>query len=162
MEAAVNDVLVSIGRHPLDESIPIPYVGVRGPLDDVLMPEWQVRDILELETFPVRFAQTPLAARIPEPECVPAVEVAPAPAPEPETVPEPEAAVPPEAGEPEPDDMTPDEVVALRDRIRALSTVKAARALAAEFGLELPVSATKLEDMRAALLAPVEAALAGE
>lgn len=150
MGAAMNDILVSIDSHALDESIPIPYVGVRGPLTDILMPEWQVRNILELKTFSVRFAPSAIPAGKPD-----------LPAPAPASAPEPEAQ--PEAQpEPEAEDMTPDEVVALRDRILALTTVKAARTLAAEFGLELPPAATKLEDLRAALLAPVEAALAAE
>lgn len=158
MGAAMNDILVSISSHALDESIPIPYVGVRGPLTDILMPEWQVRNILELKTFSVRFA--PSAVPTEEPDLpAPAPASAPEPEAQPEVQPEPEAEVQPE---PEAEDMTPDEVVALRDRILALTTVRAARTLAAEFGLELPPTATKLEDLRAALLAPVEAALAAE
>ena len=157
MEAAVNDVLVSIDRHALDESIPIPYVGVRGPLSGILMPAWQVRNIIELGTFSVRFAPTPAdepSLRTPEPE--------PVPAPVHEVQPDPAHAVVPDAtSEPE-GVMTPDEVIALRDRILALSTVKSARALAVEFGIELPPAATRLEDLRAALLAPVEAALSAE
>ena len=178
MGAAVNDVLVSISCHPLDESIPIPYIGVRGPLSDILMPEWQVRNIVELKTFAVRFASLEGEA---EPEPVPAVAEAAPEAPALESAPtsEPVPAVAeveslpnaaPEAPalasdaptEQTDSEMTPEEVVALRDRILSLTTVRALRTLAAEFGLELPPTATKLEDIRAALLAPVEAALAAE
>jgi hypothetical protein len=53
--------------------------------------------------------------------------------------------------------MTEDEVLALRARVEALSTVNDAKALIAEYGIELNPMPVKLKDIKAQLIAMIDA-----
>jgi hypothetical protein len=174
--------LVSI-THPIDPHSEVPFIGGRAPLMNVSVETWKVRHI-EAMGFGVEIHAEPydpvavsnakaaeLATALGQPAtavvvATPAKKAAPvapvAPTPVPEIV---AAPVPPaeEAGEPEQvageDEvtMTEDEVLALRARVEALSTVNDAKALIAEYGIELNPMPTKLKDIKAQLIAMIDA-----
>jgi hypothetical protein len=96
-------------------------------------------------------------APVPEIVAAPAAPVAPVaeelPVDEPTAVGEPEQT----AGEDEEATMTEDEVLALRARVEALSTTNDAKALIAEYGIELNPMPGKLKDIKAQLIAMIDA-----
>ena len=148
--------LVTI-THPKDPGAEIPFIGGRCPQVEIKVETRQARLIAEMG-FGVEFVEevydpiaaqakraAALAASLQQPTVV-VKEVPPAEDDE-------QSPQQPDGDEAE---ISEEELQALRERITALDSVAKAKALIAEYGIELDTGLTKLKDIKAALLAMVD------
>ena len=167
--------LVSI-THPVDPSAEVPFIGGRCPLSKVAVETWKVAHIkamgfgVEVHAEPYDpVAESNAAAEQLAAERAGAVVEQPVAAEEP-AQPGAEAEVAPPAVEqpvvPPQDEeatgeeevgMTEEELAALRARVEALATKADAEALIAEYGIQLDPMPSKLKDIKAQLIAMIDA-----
>ena len=167
--------LVSI-THPVDPSAEVPFIGGRCPLSKVAVETWKVAHIkamgfgVEVHAEPYdpvaesNAAAEQLAAQLAgavveqsvaaeEPvQPVAEAEVVPPAVEQPVAPPQDEEAT----GEEEVG-MTEEELAALRARVEALATKVDAEALIAEYGIQLDPMPSKLKDIKAQLIAMIDA-----
>lgn len=167
--------LVSI-THPVDPSAEVPFIGGRCPLSKVAVETWKVAHIkamgfgVEVHAEPYdpvaesNAAAEQLAAQLAgavveqsvaaeEPvQPVAEAEVVPPAVEQPVAPPQDEEAT----GEEEVG-MTEEELAALRARVEALATKADAEALIAEYGIQLDPMPSKLKDIKAQLIAMIDA-----
>ena len=167
--------LVSI-THPVDPSAEVPFIGGRCPLSKVAVETWKVAHIkamgfgVEVHAEPYDpVAESNAAAEQLAAQLAGAVVEQPVAAEEPaqpvaeaEVVPPAveQPAVPPqdeEATGEEEVGMTEEELAALRARVEALATKADAEALIAEYGIQLDPMPSKLKDIKAQLIAMIDA-----
>lgn len=167
--------LVSI-THPVDPSAEVPFIGGRCPLSKVAVETWKVAHIkamgfgVEVHAEPYdpvaesnaaaeqlaaqltgAVVEQPVAAEEPA-QPVAEAEVAPPAVEQPVVPPQDEEAT----GEEEVG-MTEEELAALRARVEALATKADAEALIAEYGIQLDPMPSKLKDIKAQLIAMIDA-----
>lgn len=167
--------LVSI-THPVDPSAEVPFIGGRCPLSKVAVETWKVAHIkamgfgVEVHAEPYdpvaesnaaaeqlatqlagAVVEQPVAAEEPV-QPVAEAEVAPPAVEQPVVPPQDEEAT----GEEEVG-MTEEELAALRARVEALATKADAEALIAEYGIQLDPMPSKLKDIKAQLIAMIDA-----
>lgn len=167
--------LVSI-THPVDPSAEVPFIGGRCPLSKVAVETWKVAHIkamgfsVEVHAEPYdpvaesnaaaeqlaaqlagAVVEQPVAAEEPAQPVVEA-EVVPPAVEQPAAPPQDEEAT----GEEEVG-MTEEELAALRARVEALATKADAEALIAEYGIQLDPMPSKLKDIKAQLIAMIDA-----
>ena len=167
--------LVSI-THPVDPSAEVPFIGGRCPLSKVAVETWKVAHIkamgfgVEVHAEPYDpVAESNAAAEQLAAQLAGAVVEQPVAAEEPaQPVAEAEV-VPPAVEQPvvPPQDeeatgkeevgMTEEELAALRARVEALATKADAEALIAEYGIQLDPMPSKLKDIKAQLIAMIDA-----
>ena len=167
--------LVSI-THPVDPSAEVPFIGGRCPLSKVAVETWKVAHIkamgfgVEVHAEPYDpVAESNAAAEQLAAQLAGAVVEQPVAAEEPaQPVAEAEV-VPPAVEQPvvPPQDkeatgeeevgMTEEELAALRARVEALATKADAEALIAEYGIQLDPTPSKLKDIKAQLIAMIDA-----
>ncbi len=167
--------LVSI-THPVDPSAEVPFIGGRCPLSKVAVETWKVAHIkamgfgVEVHAEPYDpVAESNAAAEQLAAQLAGAVVEQPVAAEEPaqpvaeaEVVPPAmeQPVVPPqdeEATGEEEVGMTEEELAALRARVEALATKADAEALIAEYGIQLDPMPSKLKDIKAQLIAMIDA-----
>ncbi len=176
--------LVSI-THPVDPSAEVPFIGGRCPLSKVAVETWKVAHIkamgfsVEVHAEPYdpvaesnaaaeqlaaqlagAVVEQPVAAE--EPAQPVAAEEPAQPVAEAEVVPPAveQPVAPPqdeEATGEEEVGMTEEELAALRARVEALATKADAEALIAEYGIQLDPMPSKLKDIKAQLIAMIDA-----
>ena len=177
--------LVSI-THPVDPSAEVPFIGGRCPLSKVAVETWKVAHIkamgfsVEVHAEPYdpvaesnaaaeqlaaqlagAVVEQPVAAEEPA-QPVAEAEVVPPAVEQPVAPPQDEEATGEEAtgeeatGEEEVG-MTEEELAALRARVEALATKADAEALIAEYGIQLDPMPSKLKDIKAQLIAMIDA-----
>ena len=167
--------LVSI-THPVDPSAEVPFIGGRCPLSKVAVETWKVAHIkamgfgVEVHVEPYdpvaesnaaaeqlaaqlagAVVEQPVAAEEPA-QSVAEAEVVPPAVEQPVVPPQDEEAT----GEEEVG-MTEEELAALRARVEALATKADAEALIAEYGIQLDPMPSKLKDIKAQLIAMIDA-----
>ena len=167
--------LVSI-THPVDPSAEVPFIGGRCPLSKVAVETWKVAHIkamgfgVEVHAEPYdpvaesnaaaeqlaaqlagAVVEQPVAAEKPT-QPVAEAEVVPPAVEQPVVPPQDEEAT----GEEEVG-MTEEELAALRARVEALATKADAEALIAEYGIQLDPMPSKLKDIKAQLIAMIDA-----
>ena len=167
--------LVSI-THPVDPSAEVPFIGGRCPLSKVAVETWKVAHIkamgfsVEVHAEPYdpvaesnaaaeqlaaqlagAVVEQPVAAEEPA-QPVAEAEVVPPAVEQPAAPPQDEEAT----GEEEVG-MTEEELAALRARVEALATKADAEALIAEYGIQLDPMPSKLKDIKAQLIAMIDA-----
>ena len=167
--------LVSI-THPVDPSAEVPFIGGRCPLSKVAVETWKVAHIkamgfgVEVHAEPYdpvaesnaaaeqlaaqlagAVVEQPVAAEEPA-QPVAEAEVVPPAVEQPVAPPQDEEAT----GEEEVG-MTEEELAALRARVEALATKADAEALIAEYGIQLDPMPSKLKDIKAQLIAMIDA-----
>lgn len=167
--------LVSI-THPVDPSAEVPFIGGRCPLSKVAVETWKVAHIkamgfgVEVHAEPYdpvaesnaaaeqlaaqlagAVVEQPVAAEEPA-QPVAEAEVVPPAVEQPVVPPQDEEAT----GEEEVG-MTEEELAALRARVEALATKADAEALIAEYGIQLDPMPSKLKDIKAQLIAMIDA-----
>ena len=167
--------LVSI-THPVDPSAEVPFIGGRCPLSKVAVETWKVAHIKAMgfgvevhaepydpvaesnaaaEQLAAQLAgaavEQPVAAEEPA-QPVAEAEVVPPAVEQPVVPPQDE-----EATGKEEVGMTEEELAALRARVEALATKADAEALIAEYGIQLDPMPSKLKDIKAQLIAMIDA-----
>ena len=172
--------LVSI-THPVDPSAEVPFIGGRCPLSKVAVETWKVAHIkamgfgVEVHAEPYdpvaesnaaaeqlaaqlagAVVEQPVAAEEPA-QPVAEAEVAPPAVEQPVVPPQDEEATGEEATGEEEVGMTEEELAALRARVEALATKADAEALIAEYGIQLDPMPSKLKDIKAQLIAMIDA-----
>ena len=172
--------LVSI-THPVDPSAEVPFIGGRCPLSKVAVETWKVAHIkamgfsVEVHAEPYdpvaesNAAAEQLAAQLAgavveqtvaaeEPaQPVAEAEVVPPAVEQPVAPPQDEEATGEEATGEEEVGMTEEELAALRARVEALATKADAEALIAEYGIQLDPMPSKLRNIKAQLIAMIDA-----
>lgn len=172
--------LVSI-THPVDPSAEVPFIGGRCPLSKVAVETWKVAHIkamgfgVEVHAEPYdpvaesnaaaeqlaaqlagAVVEQPVAAEEPA-QPVAEAEVVPPAVEQPVAPPQDEEATGEEATGEEEVGMTEEELAALRARVGALATKADAEALIAEYGIQLDPMPSKLKDIKAQLIAMIDA-----
>ena len=172
--------LVSI-THPVDPSAEVPFIGGRCPLSKVAVETWKVAHIkamgfsVEVHAEPYdpvaesnaaaeqlaaqlagAVVEQPVAAEEPA-QPVAEAEVVPPAVEQPVAPPQDEEATGEEATGEEEVGMTEEELAALRARVEALATKADAEALIAEYGIQLDPMPSKLKDIKAQLIAMIDA-----
>ena len=172
--------LVSI-THPVDPSAEVPFIGGRCPLSKVAVETWKVAHIkamgfgVEVHAEPYdpvaesnaaaeqlaaqlagAVVEQPVAAEEPA-QPVAEAEVVPPAVEQPAVPPQDEEATGEEATGEEEVGMTEEELAALRARVEALATKADAEALIAEYGIQLDPMPSKLKDIKAQLIAMIDA-----
>lgn len=172
--------LVSI-THPVDPSAEVPFIGGRCPLSKVAVETWKVAHIkamgfgVEVHAEPYdpvaesnaaaeqlaaqlagAVVEQPVAAEEPA-QPVAEAEVVPPAVEQPVVPPQDEEATGEEATGEEEVGMTEEELAALRARVEALATKADAEALIAEYGIQLDPMPSKLKDIKAQLIAMIDA-----